>query len=186
MRILFVLALMAAPYIAHAETCAAAPDITAELDGLIRDAQTATDFRAGQAASNGMWQVWLRAPDAAAQEVLDRGMAARGSFDFKTAAEAFTTLIEYCPDYAEGWNQRAYISFLREDYAAALGDLDRALALHPRHVAAQSGRALTLMNLGRIAQAREQLLAAVENNPWLGEAALLAEGAPLGPTDKDI
>lgn len=189
MRILFALALMVGPALtnaASAQECAAVHDVSEELAQLITQAQMATDFRQGQAASDAMWKVWLRAPDEAAQAVLDRGMAARGSFDFPAAHREFTRLTEYCPDYAEGWNQRAYISFLREDYAAALLDLDRALVLQPRHVAAQSGRGLTLMNLGRIAEAREQMLAAVANNPWLSEKALLAKGAPLGLKGEDI
>jgi hypothetical protein len=53
-------------------------------------------------------------------------------------------------------------------------------------VAAQSGRGLTLMNIGRIAEARTQMLAAVANNPWLSEKALLADGAPLGQIGEDI
>ena len=169
-----------------AQGCPASADVSAELDTLFAQAREAQDFRAGQAASNAMWEVWLRAPDEAAQAVLARGMAARGSYDFKGAYEAFTRLTEYCPDYAEGWNQRAYISFLREEYAQALVDLDRALVLQPRHVAAQSGRALTLMNMGRTAEARRQMLAAVANNPWLSEKALLAKGASLGPVGDDL
>lgn len=133
-----------------------------------------------------MWQVWLRAPDEAAQEVLDAGMRKRDSYDFLGALAAFDRLVAYCPDYAEGFNQRAYIHFLRQDYAKALVDLDAALALQPLHVAAQSGRALTLMNLGQLSAARKQLLEAVKNNPWLSEAALLAKGAPLGPQGEDL
>jgi tetratricopeptide (TPR) repeat protein len=189
MRILFALAVMVGPAFvsaSFAQECPASADVGAEMDELFAQAQAASDFREGQAASDAMWEVWLRAPDAAAQEVLDRGMAARGSFNFIEAYAQFTKLTEYCPDYAEGWNQRAYISFLREDYEAALVDLDRALALQPRHVAAQSGRGLTLMNLGRIAEARRQMLEAVANNPWLSEKALLADGAPLGRKGKDI
>lgn len=189
MRILFALAVLAAPVLspaAFAEGCPAAPDVSAELEALFDRARAATDFKQGRAASDAMWEVWLRAPDAAAKEMLDRGMAARGSYDFAGAYKAFSRLIEYCPDYAEGWNQRAYISFLREDYEAALRDLDRALELQPRHVAAQSGRGLTLMNMGRTAQARTQMQEAVANNPWLSEAALLAKGAPLGPVGEDI
>lgn len=156
------------------------------MEELFARAQAASDFREGQAVSDAMWKVWLRAPDEVAQQALDRGMAARSSFNFLEAFAQFTKLTEYCPDYAEGWNQRAYISFLREDYEAALVDLDRALALQPRHVAAQSGRGLTLMNMGRIAEARTQMLEAVANNPWLSEKALLADGAPLGRKGKDI
>jgi hypothetical protein len=56
----------------------------------------------------------------------------------------------------------------------------------PRYVAAQSGRALTLMPLARIDEARLQMLEALENNPWLSERALIAKGAPLGPKGEDI
>ncbi|SFS67918.1 TPR repeat-containing protein [Sulfitobacter marinus] len=136
--------------------------------------------------SNKMWDVWLRAPDDAAQEVLDRGMRKRGVYDFVGALSDFDRLVAYCATYAEGYNQRAYIHFLREDYENALIDLDIALRLQPLHVAAQSGRALTLMKLGRIPEARAQLLVAVQNNPWLSEAALLAKDAPLGPAGDDI
>ncbi len=187
MRLIYALAFMIAPAnAALAQECPAVADATAEIDQLFEQAQTAEDFRAGQAVSAALWEVWLRAPDEVSQEVLDRGMAARGSYDFLEAYSQFTRLTEYCPEYAEGWNLRAYISFIREDYPGALTDLDRALALQPRHIGAQSGRALTLMNMGRIAEARTQMQEAVANNPWLSEAALLAKGAPLGPIGDDI
>ncbi|MFD2739115.1 tetratricopeptide repeat protein [Sulfitobacter aestuarii] len=178
-----ILTLLAAPAAAE---CPAPADVSAELKVLIAEAQAAPDARAGRVVSGKMWQVWLRAPDEAAQEVLDTGMRRREVYDFLGALEAFDRLVAYCPDYAEGFNQRAYINYLTENYDAALVDLDEALRLQPDHVAAQSGRALTLLNLGRIAEAREQLVIAVENNPWLAEAALLAKGAPLGPVGEDI
>ena len=85
------------------------------------------------------------------------------------------------PDFAEGWNQRAFAAFLAEDYAAALADLDVALGIMPDHVAALSGKALTLIGMGRNDEAQEVLRAAVKLNPWLGERALLVE-----PPGKDI
>lgn len=166
--------------------CPAAPDIRGELLNLIARAQAAETFSDGRRVSNQMWEVWLRAPDEVAQMALDAGMQRREVYDFAGALEEFDRLAEYCPQYAEGFNQRAYIHFLTENYDEALIDLDVALSLQPNHVAAQSGRALTLMNLGRIKEARDQMLIAVENNPWLSEAALLAKGAPLGPLDEEI
>ncbi|MGJ8628989.1 MAG: tetratricopeptide repeat protein [Sulfitobacter sp.] len=183
MRLTFILAVLAAPAFAE---CPAPADTSAELLNLFAKANAAANANVGRRVSGEMWQLWLRAPDEAAQEVLDAGMGRRDAFDFAGAITEYDRLIAYCPDYAEGYNQRAYVRFLREDYETALGDLDTALDLQPHHVAAQSGRALTLMKLGRLAEARAQLLIAVENNPWLSEAALLADGAPLGRKDKDI
>ncbi|WP_299918177.1 hypothetical protein [uncultured Roseobacter sp.] len=182
-QIAFILSVCAGPVFA---TCPAPVDYSSELEALFAEARAAPNDMAGQEVSNEMWQVWLRAPDEAAQEVLDKGMRHRQIFDFAGALEAFSRLVDYCPDYAEGFNQRAYIHFLREDYSNALIDLDKALVLSPSHVAAQSGRALTLMNLGRTEEARAQLLLALENNPWLSERFLLLEGGPLAPSGKDI
>ena len=80
----------------------------------------------------------------------------------------------------------AYVQFLRGEHVGALADLDAALALLPNHVAAQSGRALTLMQMGRLKEARIQILQELKNNPWLSERALIAKGAPLGPKGEDI
>lgn len=166
--------------------CPEPADHHEELQALIARAQAAADAAEGAQASNQMWQVWLRAPDKAAQAVLDAGMRRREVFDFAGAIREFDRLVEYCPTYAEGFNQRAYIHFLNGNHEKALVDLDMALSLQPYHVAAQSGRALTLMNLGRLAEARAQMLVAVESNPWLSEAALLADGAPLGRKDQEL
>lgn len=166
---------------AWAEECPPIKDHSDELAALFDAARAAPSEAAARGAAEGLWKVYLRAPDAKAQAVLDRGMARRDSYDFLGAKADFDRLIAYCPAYAEGWNQRAFVYYLQGDYARALVDLDAALARSPDHVAAQSGRALTLMQLGQRAEARAQMLAALANNPWLSERSLIAPGAPLGP-----
>lgn len=163
--------LLASP--ALAETCPPAPDHAKALGDLVEVAKMAPDRAAGMAASDEMWKLWADAPDARAQELLDRGMARRESYDFDAAMEAFQALVDYCPDYAEGYNQRAFVNFLRQDYTAALPDLDAALARQPRHVAALTGKALTLHALDRQGEAALALRAALAMNPWLSERSLL-------------
>ncbi|WP_299967956.1 tetratricopeptide repeat protein [uncultured Roseobacter sp.] len=179
----FVLAVMAAPVLAD---CPAPEDVTDALEDLFTKAREAENDQAGGALSAAMWELWLSAPDAAAQDVLDAGMRKRQVADYTGAIDDFTRLIDYCPAYAEGFNQRAFVYFLSGDFDAALRDLDIALQLQPRHVGAQSGRALTLMNLGRTDAARAQLRAALANNPWLSERFLLADGGPLALPGEDI
>ncbi|MFD2854504.1 tetratricopeptide repeat protein [Seohaeicola zhoushanensis] len=94
--------------------------------------------------------------------------------------------MDYCPDYAEGYNQRAFAYYLTEKFGPALEDLDRAIALSPNHVAALSGRALTLLGLGRTEEAARALARALELNPWLSERSLAGPGGPLEPKGKDI
>lgn len=153
--------------------CPASPDHAAELSGLIKDARAAQTEGEGRALSDRMWDLWTDAPDAKAQELLDHGMERRGAYDYAGAMEAFDALVAYCPDYAEGYNQRAFIHFLQEGFEAALPDLKRTLDLSPRHVGALSGQALTFHALGRNAEAALSLRAALDLNPWLGERHLL-------------
>lgn len=184
MTLLLPLALLiSGPVVAQ---CPPAPDPTEPQRALSDAAQAASNEADGREVSNQMWQLWVQAADAQAQAVLDRGMQKRESYDLLGAIGDFTTLIEYCPGYAEGYNQRAFAFFLQQNYAAALPDLDKALDLNPGHVAARSGRALTHMQLGNLPAAREDLKAALKDNPWLSERHLLAKGGPLAPPGDDI
>lgn len=158
---------------AAAETCPAAPDHTVPVAELLLQVQKAEDETSAKIISNKLWEYYADAPDDAAQAILDRGMRKRAAWDLLGARDDFDALVEYCPDYAEGYNQRAFVNFLRSDFAAALPDLEKAISLSPQHVAAMSGRALVLVGLGRAEEAQEALAAALELNPWLPERALL-------------
>lgn len=181
---MIALAVLTAP--ALAETCPQPLDYTAELKPLLDGLQTATSEAEARPFTAQMWTVFLRAPDETAQTVLDRGILRQRSFDLAGAKKDFDALVDYCPTYAEGYNQRAFTNYLAGRYDEALGDLERAIDLSPVHVGALSGRALTLMQMGRFEEARVQMLEAVTYNPWLAERALLDFGQPLGPKDQDL
>lgn len=165
----------------QASDCPAAPNHSGPLGALISEVQKAETETQAREIGNRMWEYWADAPNAQAQAILDRGMSKRSVFDFLGALAAFDQLIDYCPDYAEGYNQRAFVHYLRRDFAAALADLDRALALSPRHIAALSGRALSLYGLSRLEEARQALSEALKLNPWLPERFLADPGGPLAP-----
>lgn len=172
MRILttFAMLSLAAPALAD---CPAPPDHDGALDALITQAQEAPNQSAARGLSDEMWALWADAPDAAAQELLDDAMRRREVGDYLGALKAADALVDYCPDYAEGYNQRAFVNFLRGDFEAALPDLERAVELSPKHIAAMTGQALTLVALDRKAEAALVLRAALDLNPWLSERALL-------------
>lgn len=171
---------------ALADGCPTAPDHSDRLNVLIAQVQAATSESQARDLSNQMWALWADAPDEPSQEMLDHGMSRRGSYDFLGAIDAFNRLVDYCPHYAEGYNQRAFVNYLRHDFAAALVDLDQAIALSPNHIAAISGRALTLLGLNRLEEARVDMARALELNPWLPERGLAVPGGPLAPPGQDI
>ncbi|MBI1218525.1 MAG: tetratricopeptide repeat protein [Rhodobacteraceae bacterium] len=176
MRALILLALTALPV--AAQTCPAAADLSAERAALISQMQAAKTPETAADAMNRLWLLLTGAPDPKAQELLDRGMAERDDEDLDSALSAFDQLVHYCPDYPEGYNQRAFIEFLSADYADALEDVNTVLAMQPNHVAALSGKALVLMGLGRVDEAQAVLRAALALNPWLPERGMLIK--PLG------
>ena len=182
----FLFALMLVPSAALADGCPVAPDHDDLLSDLIRQAQAAPTQGKGLEIGSQMWQLWAEAPDEASQAMLDSGMSKRRVADYLGAIDDFNRLVDYCPHYAEGYNQRAFVNYLLQNYSTALADLDMALSLSPRHVAAIAGRALTLLALDRIDEARVALAEALELNPWLNERGLAAAGGPLAPAGKDL
>lgn len=138
----------------------------------------APDEGRARALSNQLWEQWLKAPDAKAQSLLDRAMARRESFDYAQAEDVLDDLVAYCPAYSEGWNQRAFVRFLRQNFDGSVADIDRALAITPEHLGAMTGKVLALIHLGRNDEAQVVLRQALRLNPWLSERALLTE--PLG------
>ncbi len=188
MRHLFQAAIIGSA-VASAATAQSCPDAPDHIDGvgdLIAQTQKARSETEARVFSNQMWELWTDAPDAKSQTLLDRGMARREAWDLIGALDELNALVDYCPKYAEGYNQRAFVNYLRQDYGSALRDLDIAIELSPNHVAAISGRALSLLGLNRLDEARTALKDALDLNPWLSERALLAPGGPLDPPGQDI
>ena len=175
MQRLLVIPFVLASQSAAADGCPVAPDHSAKLDVLYAQIQTAPNEMVARTYSNQMWQLWLDAPDEPSQSMLDEGMRAMRIGDYVRAKDRLDSLVSYCPFYAEGYNQRAFMSYLRGDYEGALPDIDQTLALNPRHTGALTGKALTLIALGRNDEAQVLLREAVALNPWLGERALIVE-----------
>lgn len=160
------------------EACPAPRDSALEKSEIYRSLRNARSERQAQLLVAQLWALWTEAPDDFAQDLLDTGMALREGAAFDGARRVFDRLIAYCPDFAEGWNQRAFAAFLDADFNAALDDLEQALALEPGHLGALSGKALALIHLGRDDEAQIALRDTVRLNPWASERALLR--IPLG------
>ena len=90
------------------------------------------------------------------------------------AVQMLDAVVDLAPDYAEGWNRRAYAYYLQNDHDRAVGDLRRALALEPNHFKALDGLARILRESGQKKSALkvyEQLLRIHPYMPGAKEAA---------------
>src|SRR6056297_1991587 len=70
---------------------------------------------------------------AAMDLLLKRGREALESGDTGAAIEHLTALTDHAPRFAEGWHMRSVAYARAELYGPALTDIERALALNPRH-----------------------------------------------------
>ena len=147
---------------------------TSEQDQLFEALKNAPNEEAASKIEDSIWHTWLdAAPTPEIRQKVDEAMRKRGSYDFQGAKDLLDTVVEEAPDYSEGWNQRAFILFLQGNYEASLEDIERALALEPRHFGALSGKAIIFMTLGRVQLGQEVLREAVGIHPYLKERDML-------------
>ena len=154
-------------------TCPEGSDFSAELDPLHAQLSTSRIASEAHAVSRAIWDVWFRAPDEEAQHLLDEGVARIRVADYGRSEALLTVLTQYCPSYAEGWNQLAFAQYLQAKYEDSGESLQRALDLRPRHFAAMSGIGLVAMQQGKNAVAKVWIRRALNLHPFLKEARLL-------------
>lgn len=172
--ILPVLALLAGtPDGAIAQTAppSAQPEAAARqqrLDALFGRLKATKDEAEGDAVVAEIWQVWMQSGDAALDEAMQRAVLAMGHVP-GLALPILDDIVARAPQWAEGWNKRATALFLLGEYDRSLADIDRVLALEPRHFGALAGQGFIRMNQGESRQALAALRRALAVNPFLKE-----------------
>lgn len=193
-KFLFMLAISAVWLLQQMVVPAAAAATTdAEEHTQLRDALFENLLKAqsepeGRQAEDAIWKFWFdQAPDAKARELLDAGIERREAYDYESAENHFDELIDLAPEYSEGYNQRAFIRFLREKHADAQADLEKALTLEPDHFGALSGLYHIHVIQNRPKAGFEFLRQAVQIHPWLRERSALPQAMQSGQsTDQEI
>jgi len=127
------------------------------LDALF--ARLASAESVGEAADleERIWRLWLEVDREDVEESLGRGILAMNTGRYAAALLAFDGVVSSAPDFAEGWNKRATLHFLMGNFDASVRDIDRTLALEPRHFGALSGLAMIREAQGRPFEALEAL-----------------------------
>ena len=123
---------------------------------------------------NEIWDRWIHSGSISVDLLLDRGLEALAEGDYERSLTFLDEVVDLAPGFAEGWNKRATIYFLLDDYAGALGDIEATLALEPRHFGAIGGLALILEELGDKQGALEAYRRVLNVYPWL-EGAVESE-----------
>ncbi|MDO8475702.1 MAG: tetratricopeptide repeat protein [Candidatus Rokubacteria bacterium] len=117
-----------------------------------------------------LWQMWHRSGDPRLDGLLQEGIEAMERQDLPAADAAFTRLIGEAPAFAEGWNRRATVRYMAQDYAASIADCRETLARNPNHFGALSGQGLCHLMLGQFREAAELFRRTLAVHPHLGSA----------------
>ncbi len=119
------------------------PDANADpaevLDRLFAQLRQADDKDMAAVLENAIQAMWLRSGSPTADVLMKQAGEATEAKSYGPALAILDTVVELYPDFAEGWNRRATVHFLRGDYTSSLSDIEQVLALEPRHYGALSG-----------------------------------------------
>jgi tetratricopeptide (TPR) repeat protein len=137
------------------------------LDFLFGALKAAPDADSAKAIEDRIWAVWLVSKSDTANLLMLRAKAAMEAEDLDLAIQLLDALIKIKPDYAEAWNRRATVYFMKKDYGRALADIRQVLAREPRHFGAMSGLGMILQEIGDDKHALEIFRRALAVHPYL-------------------
>jgi tetratricopeptide (TPR) repeat protein len=128
-----------------------------------------------------IWTFWHSFADDESRQLLEESRQAQLNFDYDEAILYMKGLVEHAPQFAEGWNQLAYVYFLAGQYVASLHAIDRVLELEPMHYAALAGKGVILIQQGKMDEAQAPLKRALAIDPWLKERNLILKDPDQKP-----
>jgi len=95
-----------------------------------------------------IWSHWTDSGSDTIDLLMDWAAKAIEAKKYAVAEDLLTQITVLAPDYAEGWNRRATLYFVMDDFGRSLSDIERTLQLEPRHFGALSGLGVILARTG--------------------------------------
>jgi tetratricopeptide (TPR) repeat protein len=159
-----------------AQQSVALPDQTlaqkrsARLDDLFGQLKReSNEVKAGRIASQIQAQ-WQDSGSATIDLMMGWAGKAIAEKKYPVALDFLDQVVVMKPDYAEGWNRRATLNFLMNDYGRSMADIQKTLSLEPRHFGAMAGMAAILKDTGRKQAALDAFEQVLNVYPMMREA----------------
>lgn len=119
------------------------------LKALFQTLKNASSDEAASDSERQIWRIWTENKNPEVERLMQQGIAAMAEDDEQQALDKFDAVVRYDKNFAEGWNKRATVEFAMGDFDASIADIERTLALEPRHFGALSGLGEIYLTLGR-------------------------------------
>ena len=148
------------------------------LDTLFVRLYEAQNWAEARPIEGRIWSIWLESEDEKLDTIMRQGILAMNARNYSGALDAFNVVIKTAPDFAEGWNKRATLYWLMGELQKSVDDIERTLALEPRHFGALSGLGMIRKEQRRPAdaiQAYERVLAIYPANPSAADQIKILE-----------
>lgn len=129
--------------------------------------KAAPDADSAKLVETRIMALWQASGSDTADLLMTRVRQAVDAKDTDLGLQLLDAVVELQPGYAEGWNRRATLYFLKKDFGAAIDDLRQALAREPRHFGAMVGLGMILQELEEDRMALAVLRRAIELHPHL-------------------
>jgi tetratricopeptide (TPR) repeat protein len=137
------------------------------LDTLFSALKIAPDDSSAKAIEDRIWAIWIASGSDTCNLLMGRVKAATDGKDLDLAIKLLNAVIALKPDYAEAWNRRATVYYLKQDYGHAIADIAEVLKREPRHFGALSGLGMILQDIGDDKHALEAYRKALDIDPRL-------------------
>ncbi len=146
-------ALTATPLLAQTagETPATASVIAhkKKLDDLFTELKRARDDSKATDIANRIRMEWADSGSASINLLMQWAEKAVSEKRNGAALDLFDQVVALDPTYVEGWNRRATLHYQMGNYRKSMSDINRVLALEPRHFGALAGMAAILSSAGK-------------------------------------
>jgi tetratricopeptide (TPR) repeat protein len=161
-------------------------DKTRGLDFLFGALKAAPDEASAKHVEARIWAIWLQTPSDTVALLMTRAKTAMEAQNPDVAMKLLDAVIKLRPDYVEGWNRRATLYYLQNDYAHSLADIEQVLAREPRHFGALAGLGMIMQDLGDDKRALDAFRRALAVNPHLDKVPELVKTLSEKVEGRDI
>lgn len=117
-------------------------------------------------ATQELWRIWFEQKGMYGLELIRQSQSLLDAGKVDEAEAVLTDLVRDQPDFAEAWNRRAVLYYLRGQYREAIADCETALHLNPVHFGALHGLGLSQAALGDYMAAIQSFRRALEIQPY--------------------
>ncbi len=135
------------------------------LDTLFAELKRSKDNATAERLTTQIWREWGDSGSDSINLMMEWAQKAIGTRNFAAALDTLDQVVLLAPDFAEGWNKRATLHFMMEHPQKSMADIERTLALEPRHFGALAGMAEILRAQGNDALALKAYERALEVYP---------------------